>query len=198
MGAGGEATKSTTDTWQHEPQADSSRAGGDGNGGSGDDLRRRREPSGKPLHKRTSSLERLTELADWKRIGLHKKYADATMVGFALGWDFIFSITHGYSLLSFVLRLWLGLRVAGWGVSYLSCCLCRLCRLYAAIYIVVYHLRHLSSTPSIDVVSSSISVTHHQPQQFVVVDERTLPPEQTADARLAAPHRRLCGHNADA
>ena len=46
------------------------------------DLRRleRREPTGKPLRRRTSSLERIGELADWKRIGLHDKYADETMV----------------------------------------------------------------------------------------------------------------------
>ena len=30
--------------------------------------------------RRQTSYEKLHELADWKRIGLHKKYADATMV----------------------------------------------------------------------------------------------------------------------
>ena len=43
--------------------------------------RPRLEPSGgKALKRRTTSYERIHELADWKRIGLHKKYADATMV----------------------------------------------------------------------------------------------------------------------
>ena len=36
-------------------------------------------PTGKPL-RRKSSLEKLTTLADWKNIGLHKKYADETRV----------------------------------------------------------------------------------------------------------------------
>lgn len=73
MGAGGEAT--TTHRWLPEEEVD---------GGHGYDLRRRKlKPTGKPLSKRTSSLERIAELADWKNVGLHKKYADETMVGWS-------------------------------------------------------------------------------------------------------------------
>lgn len=32
------------------------------------------------MERRTSSLQRIKDAADWKRIGLHQKYADQTMV----------------------------------------------------------------------------------------------------------------------
>jgi|AntAceMinimDraft_5_1070358.scaffolds.fasta_scaffold12651_1 hypothetical protein len=77
MGAGGEGKASPTEkaSWQNESESD----------GHGEWWpRRRREPTGgRPLsaHTRSRSLERLQELADWKRVGLHDKYADETMVG---------------------------------------------------------------------------------------------------------------------
>ena len=78
MGAGGEATKDEAPAADHRY-----------------DLRRRKEfvnsstttpqkgkgkGKGKPTMRRTGSLEKITKLADWKNIGLHKKYADETMV----------------------------------------------------------------------------------------------------------------------
>jgi len=36
---------------------------------------------GKPQHRRTSSYDRLHELADWRRCGVHSEYADAALVG---------------------------------------------------------------------------------------------------------------------
>ena len=42
--------------------------------------RRKLAPIGKPMERRTSSLQRIKDAADWKRIGLHQKYADQTMV----------------------------------------------------------------------------------------------------------------------
>ena len=42
--------------------------------------RRKLAPIGKPMERRTGSLQRIKDAADWKRIGLHQKYADQTMV----------------------------------------------------------------------------------------------------------------------
>ena len=64
MGAGGE----------QKPPA---RSGG---GVCGGPVRRRLQPIGKPMERRASSLQRIKDAADWKRIGLHQKYADQTMV----------------------------------------------------------------------------------------------------------------------
>jgi len=64
MGAGGE----------QKPPA---RSGGGVGGGP---VRRRLQPIGKPMERRASSLQRIKDAADWKRIGLHQKYADQTMV----------------------------------------------------------------------------------------------------------------------
>ena len=64
MGAGGE----------QKPPA---RSGG---GVCGGPVRRRLQPIGKPMERRASSLQRIKDAADWKRIGLYQKYADQTMV----------------------------------------------------------------------------------------------------------------------
>jgi len=61
-------------------------------------LRRRGtlEPSGKPLRRNASSLQRLQDLADWKRMGLHSEYADAALTRPLLrGWLHVVRLNPG-------------------------------------------------------------------------------------------------------
>ena len=73
MGAGGEATR----RWASR-RADA-RAEAPQEAGGKSDLRRGTRGAF-ARGRRQTSYEKLHELADWKRIGLHDKYADATMV----------------------------------------------------------------------------------------------------------------------
>ena len=73
MGAGGEATR----RWASR-RADV-RAEAPHEAGGKSDLRRGTRGAF-ARGRRQTSYEKLHELADWKRIGLHDKYADATMV----------------------------------------------------------------------------------------------------------------------
>ena len=73
MGAGGEATRRLV------PRRADARAEAPQEAGRKSDLRRGTRGAF-ARGRRQTSYEKLHELADWKRIGLHDKYADATMV----------------------------------------------------------------------------------------------------------------------
>jgi len=86
---------STSDT---HPQGSSGReTEGDGDHGVVHGFRRRAlEPSGKPPLRRNSSLQRLRELADWKRCGTHSEYADRALTRPLLrGWLHLVVATGG-------------------------------------------------------------------------------------------------------
>ena len=73
MGAGGEATRRLV------PRRADARAEAPQEAGRKSDLRRGTRGAF-ARGRRQTSYEKLHDLADWKRIGLHDKYADATMV----------------------------------------------------------------------------------------------------------------------